>query len=81
MLDFQQGKRDKVKVIYNTSLGKIFGVEKYAVALNKVVKQRGIELNVRHNLVAVDPARKVATFELLDENAAPNGQKREFEVL
>jgi sulfide:quinone oxidoreductase len=66
--------------MYNTSLGKIFGVDKYAAALMEVVKDRGIELNVRHNLIAVDSAKKMATFELLDGNSVPTGEQRQFQV-
>lgn len=37
---FQNGVRDKVTVLYNTALGVIFGVKKYAERLLKVVEKR-----------------------------------------
>ncbi|KAH9502169.1 hypothetical protein Btru_070302 [Bulinus truncatus] len=60
--------RDKTNVIYNTSLGVIFGVKKYAEALEKVVEKRNIKVNFKHNLVEVDYKTRTATFEKLDEN-------------
>ncbi|PAA73501.1 hypothetical protein BOX15_Mlig023963g2 [Macrostomum lignano] len=70
----ERGIRDRVSVKYNTSLPVIFGVKKYAAALNKVCERKGIEVNYRHNLVNVDWKNKRATFEHLDSN-----EKREFD--
>lgn len=72
--------RNQATVIYNTALGKVFAVEKYAVELMKVVEKKGIQLNVRHNLIKVDPLKRKATFELLDENARPNGKTVDYNV-
>jgi len=36
----QSGVRDKTKILYNTSLGVIFGVKKYADSLMPVVKRK-----------------------------------------
>ena len=62
----KNGKRSSVKVIYNTSLPVIFGVPKYAERLLKVVKKKDIEVNFRRNLISVDGAKKMATFQNLD---------------
>jgi len=62
------GIRDKVNITFNSSLGVIFGVKKYADALWKyVVNERDINVNFKHNLVEVKPESKEAVFELLDE--------------
>ncbi|XP_052767901.1 sulfide:quinone oxidoreductase, mitochondrial-like [Mya arenaria] len=60
------GVRDKATVMFNTSLGVIFGVKKYAASLMPIVERKGIQLNLRRNLVSVDHSKKTATFELLD---------------
>lgn len=60
------GVREKSRVIFGSSLGGIFGVKKYATALNKVVARKGIETWFRHELVAVKAAEKVAVFRHLD---------------
>ncbi|KAK0055769.1 sulfide:quinone oxidoreductase mitochondrial [Biomphalaria pfeifferi] len=62
------GVRDKTNVIYNSSLGVIFGVKKYADALQKVVEKRNIKVNYKHNLVEVDHKNRTAIFEKLDDN-------------
>lgn len=59
-------RRADAKVIYNSSLPVIFGVKHYADALWKVVKKRGIDVNLRTNLVEVLPGGKQAVFENLD---------------
>ena len=60
------GKRDKINVLYNTSLGVIFGIPRYAKVLDNICQSRNIQVNKRRNLVKVDHKTKTATFELLD---------------
>lgn len=62
----KNGIRDKVNIIYNTSLPVLFGVKKYADALWKVVEQRNIKVNLRRNLVKIKPKEKIAVFQNLD---------------
>ena len=61
------GVRDRSRVIYAAAGPAIFGVQKYARALSKVVARRNIETLFRHNLVAVDAPNKHAIFKHLDE--------------
>uniref|UniRef100_A0A6M2CP41 Sulfide:quinone oxidoreductase, mitochondrial n=1 Tax=Rhipicephalus microplus TaxID=6941 RepID=A0A6M2CP41_RHIMP len=67
----KEGRRDKVDIIFNSSMGVIFGVRKYADALWDVVKGRGITVNLKHELVQVLPNKKQAIFRLLDSTANP----------
>lgn len=60
------GKRDKANIIYNTSLGVLFGIKKYADSLWQVVNSRDIQINTRRNLVEVHPEKRQAVFEDLD---------------
>ena len=64
----QSGVRDNATIMYNTSLGVIFGVKKYAEGLLKVVERKGIKLNYKHKLMAVNVASKEAVFEVLEED-------------
>lgn len=73
----QRGKRDAAKLIYATALPKVFGVEKYAKELDKVLQQRDIQLMTNVNLVKVDASRRVATLELLS-GATPTGETKEI---
>ncbi|XP_044294763.1 sulfide:quinone oxidoreductase, mitochondrial isoform X2 [Varanus komodoensis] len=61
------GKRPKANIIFNTSLGVIFGVQKYAEALLEIIKSRGITVNYRWNLVEVRADKQEAIFENLDK--------------
>ncbi|XP_015686467.1 sulfide:quinone oxidoreductase, mitochondrial-like, partial [Protobothrops mucrosquamatus] len=61
------GKRSKAKIIFNTSLGVIFGVKKYADALLEIIKERDIAVNYRWNLVEVRADKQEAVFENLDK--------------
>lgn len=61
------GKRDKAKVIYNTSLPVLFGVKKYADSLWNIVKQRDLQINLRQNLIEVRADKQEAVFENLDK--------------
>jgi sulfide:quinone oxidoreductase len=61
------GKRDKINMIYNTALGKIFSSPKYAEALEKVAEEKGITVNYETNLIEVKPDQKEAVFEILKD--------------
>ncbi|KAJ7409460.1 Sulfide:quinone oxidoreductase, mitochondrial [Willisornis vidua] len=61
------GKRSKANIMFNTSLGVIFGVKKYADALLEVIKERNIAVNYKRNLVEVRADKQEAVFENLDK--------------
>lgn len=63
------------KIYYNTALGVIFGVPKYAKALNEVAARKDIHVNLRHNLIEVDTVNHRAIFEHLD-----SGERIPFQV-
>uniref|UniRef100_A0A0N4Z1R7 Sulfide:quinone oxidoreductase, mitochondrial n=1 Tax=Parastrongyloides trichosuri TaxID=131310 RepID=A0A0N4Z1R7_PARTI len=83
--DYQRkhGKRGNTEVSYNTTLPKIFGVDKYANSLMKHVNERDIILNTRKNLVKVDPLSNKATFEFLNDDGTSSGRflEEEFSYL
>lgn len=58
--------RDNIEVIYNTSLPVIFGVKRYADALQQICKERNIIVNTMTNLVHINVNKREATFEKLD---------------
>ncbi|XP_040979641.1 sulfide:quinone oxidoreductase, mitochondrial isoform X2 [Aquila chrysaetos chrysaetos] len=61
------GKRSKANIMFNTSLGVIFGVKKYADALLEIIKERNITVNYKRNLVEVRADKQEAVFENLDK--------------
>ena len=48
--------------MFNSPLPGIFGVQKYAKILMEVCKERGIEVNLKTNLVEIKPKTKEAVF-------------------
>ncbi len=62
----KQGRREAINVVFASAGAKIFGVEKYRLALEKLVESRGIDTRFRHHLVAVRGPSKEAVFENLD---------------
>lgn len=60
------GVRDRSRIVYAAAGPGIFGVEKYAKTLRRVVERKGIETRFRHNLVEVRPEAREAVFEHLD---------------
>lgn len=74
----RKGIREKSHVTFISAANTIFGVKKYAAALDGVVNRRGIATLFRHNLVAVDGAAKLATFESLDTKET---HQRHFDLL
>lgn len=56
-----------VKVIYATAGGVLFGVPEFCKVLEGVCERYGIEVLTKHELIAVDPVRKAATFALKDK--------------
>lgn len=65
----RQGVRDRSKVIYASATAGIFGVQRYAKTLRKVVERKGIETHYRHDLVAVRPQSREAVFKHLDNGS------------
>lgn len=65
--------RKDTDVIFNTALGVIFGVKKYADSLLKVIEARDIQVNFKRNLVEVRASEREAVFENLD-----NGEMEVF---
>lgn len=61
------GKRAKANIIFNTSLGAIFGVKKYADALQEIIRDRNLTVNYKQNLIEVRADRQEAVFENLDK--------------
>nr|CDJ89462.1 Peptidase M12A domain containing protein [Haemonchus contortus] len=64
--------------MYQEGPSKLFGIEAYLKSLNAIAKAKNIDVRTRHNLIEVDTNKKIAKFELLDENCVPNGEVSEI---
>ncbi len=59
----RRGIRDRANVIYASATAGIFGVPKYAAALDEVIADRKIQTQYAKNLVEVRPQSREAVFE------------------
>ena len=60
----ENGVRDKTNVVYAMPGSVIFGVEPFKQTLMKVVERKDIHLRYFHELIAVDPKAKTATYRI-----------------
>lgn len=58
----KKGIKNKSNVIYNTAMGKIFSIEKYAKGLTKAAEDRGIQVNLSTELTEIRGDKKEAVF-------------------
>lgn len=77
----KHGLGGKVRVDFSTAGKVVFGIKKYAVALQKVVDKFQIEMNFRHDLIAVDGDKKTATFKVTDETGQMHEVTKHFDML
>lgn len=64
----RSGRSGACSVTYATALPVIFGVKAYAEVLVEIAERHGIDVRYRHNLIAVDAAKREAVFEVQGEN-------------
>lgn len=77
----RHGLQGKVKVDFSTAGKVIFGIKKYADELQKVIDKYGIETYFRHDLIAVDGEKKLATFKVTDENSVTIEVQKHFDMI
>lgn len=70
-----------MQVEFHTATPTLFGVAAYVPALMSYVERYGIDLNFESRLVAVDGARKFATFERKGSDGVSERVEREFDML
>ena len=77
----KHGLLGKVKVDFSTAGKVVFGIKKYAVELQKIVDKYQVNMNYRHDLIAVDGINKTATFKVTDENGISSEITKHFDML
>ncbi|KAI7858890.1 hypothetical protein BDC45DRAFT_543684 [Circinella umbellata] len=56
------GIRDKSNVIYNSFQDKIYGVDHYGVVLNRLLEERNMTFNPKHELIEIQSNNRKAVF-------------------
>jgi NADPH-dependent 2,4-dienoyl-CoA reductase/sulfur reductase-like enzyme len=64
-----------------TGMPTMFSVPHYSNALNAIRQEKGIDAEFHHNLVAIDSAKRVATFEVLAGDNKGKKVEKEFGML
>ena len=65
----RRGNRGKAELIYACPQGALFSVPIVAEKVRMLYGERGIQTRLKHTLKAIDPGRKVATFQTDDGTA------------
>ena len=65
----RSGVRNRSRIVFVSAAPRIFGVDKYARALERVLERKQIETLFRHELVAVRPGSREAVVRSLDSGA------------
>ncbi|MFZ9718189.1 MAG: FAD/NAD(P)-binding oxidoreductase [Chitinophagaceae bacterium] len=73
--DYCRRKKIEAQIEFTSGGSIIFGIKKYADELMKLVDKYKIKLSFKHDLIAVDGERRVATFKV----TAPDGSVSEVE--
>ncbi|MDF2679562.1 MAG: pyridine nucleotide-disulfide oxidoreductase [Brevibacillus sp.] len=64
----KSGVRSRSSITFVSGGATLFGVKKYADALQKVIERKQIETRFKHNLIEIISEKKQAVFENLDTN-------------
>lgn len=77
----EKGILSKIDVEFFNAGPAIFGVPFFAKELNKVIDKYGIKTNYGWNLIEIDGASKIATFEHKDENGQSSTMTKHFDMI
>lgn len=77
----RENRLGAVKAEFLTANPGLFGVPAYVPALRRYIDRYGVDLCLRHRLVAVDGPSRQALFEVTDEEGQTRQQERRFDML
>jgi sulfide:quinone oxidoreductase len=79
--DYCRKHHIKAHVEFTSGGSVFFGIKKYADELMKVVDKYGIQLSFKHDLIAVDGEKQLATYRVTDANGVVTEVQKKFNVL
>ncbi|SDL91990.1 sulfide:quinone oxidoreductase [Catalinimonas alkaloidigena] len=77
----RRGILKQTRVEFCTAGGMLFGVKKYAAALEKVVARYGIHLFFRHDLISIDGPQKKVVFKVTDRQGHTTEVTKSFDMI
>jgi sulfide:quinone oxidoreductase len=75
------GVRHKSEVIFATAGKAMFGIQVFADALEKIVKERNIHPKFSHKLTRINSEKKEATFDVTDSQGKVSSETMKFDLL
>jgi sulfide:quinone oxidoreductase len=73
--------QSKSNIHFYSGGGVIFGIEKYAKTLNKVIQRYNINTHFKYNLVEIKGEEKIAVFETVDTNGVTQHVEQKFDMI
>jgi len=77
----RQGKLNDVDIQFMSPGETVFGVEKFRLALLKVIERYGIMFNYRKNLIEIKGKENIAVFEVTDKNGNMEIQNERYDMI
>lgn len=77
----RSGKLKDIDVEFHTAGGVLFGVQDYVPELMKYIEKYDAGVFYQENLIAVDGAKKVATFKVTDDKGETRTEDRPFDMI
>ncbi|GBQ26985.1 oxidoreductase [Gluconacetobacter sacchari DSM 12717] len=77
----REGVLSRMKVEFDVAGDALFGVKYFVPPLQDAIDYYGIDLHLRHNLVAVDGPKRVATFAVTAPDGSSSTVTRAFDML
>ncbi len=75
------GVLSDINVEFHNAGAVLFGVGAYVPALMEYVERYGAHLNFNSNLVAIDAAKRTATFQIAGEKGEPDHVEKRFDMI
>lgn len=79
--DYCRKHNIKAHIEFTSAGTVIFGIKKYADELMKMVNKYGIQLSFKHDLLAVDGEKQMATYRVTDAQGIVSEVQKKFTVL
>lgn len=77
----KKGVRNNSKIMFASAGKAIFGIPTFANALEKIVKEKGIETHFNHKIIGVNADTKEAIFEVTDAEGKVSQSSIKFDLL
>ena len=79
--DYCRKKKIDAQIEFTSGGSVIFGIKKYADELMKLVHKYNIQLNFKHDLIAIDGNHRIATFKVTAPDGSTTEVQKKFKMI